>query len=348
MTAGLLVSTMWCSPVPAAAASTASVPKISVPGITVLFGAACPTASACVAVGSGGNGDDLGKSAVIDASTGAARPGIGSLADAPLEAVACPSGSATCVAVGSDAVATVNASTGAVNLASVLKTRPTAAFFMSSIACASSSTCYAAGALRPRGSATSKAVLVELSGAGKLTKEIPDSGTGIGAIACPTATRCLVSDDHAGVSIQVVTRGKFGAVTRLPAGTYVEALSCFRAVVCYALAGTDVKSKSSPPLTDELVPLNTATGARGVPVRIGHGFTGYALACPSATRCVIVGAIGYGSNARPTVVVVNDGQPAAPAYYEGQSLSGIGCASATVCYAVGLGSAGAVVDKVSP
>jgi hypothetical protein len=61
----------------------------------------------------------------------------------------------------------------------------------------------------------------------------------------------------------------------------------------------------------------------------------------------VSGFTGEGSTAEPAVVVVTSGKPGTPTNYPGQSLSGVGCASRSACYAVGEESGDAIVDTVS-
>ncbi len=341
VSAGLLV---LAGTPPASAAPLTAGPAATVPGIRTLYGLACPTATACVSVGLGGPDDNLGKSASVDAATGAATAWPGSLADDPLNAVACAAGASTCLTVADEAVASVKVSTAAMKVTAVPQIPSGAIVALNRIACASATRCYAVG-FQGTSEASTQALVVALSGAGKIVKETIDTGTGNGVIACPTSARCLLSNANSGVtSIQVLTNGVIGAANPMPADTYVEALSCFQAKLCYALAGN---TTSSPPMTNELFPISPTTGAPGAMVAIGGDFSGTSLACPSATSCVVAGFSGLGSTAKPATVLVKGGAPGTPVNHPGSGLSGIGCASATVCYAVGEKGGKAIVDKVS-
>jgi hypothetical protein len=172
----------------------------------------------------------------------------------------------------------------------------------------------------------------------------------MGAIACPSSSLCLMSDaSPAGVSIQLLKDGKPGTSKPLPASTYVEAISCFKASLCYALGGN---SKLSPSPIDELFPLNPKTGAIGTMATIGGGFSAgtgaNGIRCLSATTCLVAGYTGSGSTAKPAMVVVSNGKPGAPVNYKGSDFpfDSVGCASDSRCYAVGSSSTGAVVVKV--
>lgn len=192
--------------------------------------------------------------------------------------------------------------------------------------------------------AASAATVIHLSPAGKLLGTKKNTGTGIGAIACPWASLCLMGEHYtSGEVIQLLNRGTFGTSDALPANTFIQAISCYKATLCYALGGT---TTASPELPDELFPLNPATGAVGSMATIS-GFNGANLTCLNATTCLVSGLTGTGSTQTNAVVAVVKGKPGKPASYPGNyGLRDVACASASACYAVGASSSGAVVDKV--
>lgn len=314
----------------------------SVSGINSLAWVACPTAKACITVGLGGTNGNIGMSAVINATTGTAKAWSGGLTNDPLNAVACPAGAASCLAVADDAVATVKTSTGAMTVTATPKPPATGIMAIGEIACASSKTCYAVG-FQGTGAA-SNAVLFQISAAGKVVHKTTGTGRGMGAIACPAATRCLISDNEpTGLAIQVVNSGKLGTSNPVPANTYVQRIACYKASLCYALAGS---TTSSPASTDELFPVNPTTGALGTVITIPK-FSGTDLTCISSSTCLAVGFTGSGATAKPVVVPITHRSPGKPVTYPGQSLSGIACATASLCYAVGETNGSAIVDKVA-
>ena len=325
--------------VASAAASAAPGPARitgSVTGVNSLSSVKCPTAATCVAVGVDSNLN--GKSVIITAATGAAKAWSGKLTNDAMNAIACPSAT-TCLAVADDAVATVAVSTGAMKVTA----KPTAPaggiVAMDSLACPSATTCYAVGFEGTE--SNSKATVFALSAAGKLLSKRTSTGKGVGSIACPSSTLCLIGDNlPTGEVIQQLNNGHFGTSHKLPANTYVQSIACFQASLCYALGGN---STASPEVTDELFPLNPATGAPGSAITLSN-FDGTGLTCSSATECRIVGFITPAFT--PAVLNVTSGQPGTPASEPGSSLSSIACATSALCYAVGLGSSGAIVDKV--
>ena len=326
-----------------AAASAAQGPgaPTTVPGVGALSGVACPTATTCVSVGDDGNFN--GKSAVINAATGAVKAWSGDLANSgTLNAVACP-GTKSCVAVADDTVASVMASSGAMKVTATPPPPTNGIVALSTIACASSTRCYATGFEGSPSAPT--ATVVSLSAAGKLLATKQNSGKGIAAIACPSATLCLMGENYAsGLTIQLLSNGKFGAKRSLPANTFIAAIGCYKASVCYALGGN---STSSPQLADELFPLNPATGAVGTMATIGGSFNGASLSCLSATTCLAAGFTESGTTIKNAAVAIVSGKPGTPKNYTGNfGFRSVACASASRCYAVGSSSSGAVVIKV--
>jgi hypothetical protein len=334
--AALAATAILAVPAAASAAQGPGAPRTPVPGVNSLDGVTCPTATACVSAGSDGNFN--GKSAVISAASGAIKVWSGDLASDSMNALAC-AGTASCLAVADDAVASVRVSSGAMKVTATPKKPASGIVALGAIACAGTSACYAVGFEGTE--ASSKATVVHLSPAGKLLATQQNSGTGIGAIACPSASLCLMGEHYtSGEVIQLLNNGRFGASHTLPAGTYVQAISCYQASLCYALGGS---GNSAP---DELFPLNPKTGTAG-PTATVNGFNGAGLTCISATTCLVSGLTGTGSAAKNAVLAVVKGKPGKPVNYAGNfGLRDVACAGASACYAVGASSSGAIVDKV--
>lgn len=340
VTAVLVLLGTWLAvtivPAAASAAQGSGASGAVVSGVNSLSGVTCPTGTACVAVGSDGNFN--GKSAVINAATGAVKAWSGDLASDSMNAVAC-AGAASCLAVADDAVASVSVSSGAMKVTATPAKPAGGIVALGAIACAGTVACYAVGFEGTP--ASSVAIVADLSPAGKLLATKNNSGTGIGAIACPSASLCLMGEHYtSGEVIQLLNNGAFGTSRTLPAGTYVQAISCYKASLCYALGGT---GNSAP---NKLFPLNPKTGTAGTAATV-NGFNGAALTCISATTCLASGLTGTGSAAKNAVVAVVNGKPGKPANYSGTyGLRDVACASASACYAVGTSPSGAIVDKV--
>jgi hypothetical protein len=334
--AAVAATAILAAPAAARAAQGPGGPRTPVPGVSALSGVTCPTATACVTAGSDDNFN--GKSAVINAATGAVKAWSGDLANDPMNAIAC-AGTTSCLAVADDAVASVRVSSGAMKVTATPKKPASGIVALGAIACAGTTACYAVGFEGTE--ASSKATVVRLSPAGKLLATKKNGGTGIGAIACPSASLCLMGEHYtSGTVIQLLKNGAFGTSHTLPAGRYLQAISCYKASLCYALGG----SGSSAP--DELFPLNPKTGTPGKTATI-NGFNGANLSCINATTCLVSGLTGTGTAAKNAVVAVVKGKPGKPARYAGSfGLRDVACASASACYAVGASSSGAIVDKV--
>jgi len=187
----------------------------------------------------------------------------------------------------------------------------------------------------------SQALVVHLSANGALLGTTKSSSRGIGAIACSTSTICMmaVANGTAPEKMQLLSSGHFGTTHTLPANTYVQAMSCYKAALCYALAGT----KSSG-LSDELFSLNPKTGAVGTMITLS-GLHGNAIACSSATECQVLGFKLSGAVATSGVIAVSHGKAGAFKDYP-DSLSDIACPTATLCYAVGTSSGRSVIDRI--
>ena len=148
-----------------------------------------------------------------------------------------------------------------------------------------------------------------------------------------------------GEVIQLLQDGSFGASRTLPGDTFIQAIRCYKATLCYALGGN---TTASPSLPDELFPLNPTTGAVGTMATMS-GFSGANLTCINATTCLVAGLNGTGSTAKNAVVAVVKGKPGKPANYPGTfGLRDVACASTSACYAVGASSSGRSWTRCSP
>jgi hypothetical protein len=335
MPAAASVTAPATAPVTAPAAGQATIS-----GVSSLTAIACPTAKACVAVGL--NDDDAGVGVAINAATGAVKVWSGSLASVFPEGLACPS-KTTCLAAATDKVASVKVSDGAMKLTATMKPPATGINAADAIACAGTKACYAVGFKGTE--AASKALLVKLSAAGKIVKTTTTSGTGIGAIACPSRTTCLLAEHRTtGEFIVPLTNGKLGSSRKLPADTYVQELSCFSTKLCCALGG---KTSSGGERTDKMIPLNAKTGKPGKAVSIGT-VNGDGVACYSATQCVVVGFTGTGSSAVAASVVVTKGKAGSVTHYTSLSepFAAVACATSKRCYGVAPSGSDSVVVKV--
>lgn len=280
------------------------------------------------------NDSFAGKSVAINASSGAVKVWPGSLANDALNGVACPT-ETSCVAVSDEAVATVAVSNAAAKVTGTIKPPANGIVALNSIACAGSTVCYAVGFEGNR--AASSALLVKVSKAGKILSTAKASGTGFGAIACPSASICLLSEHTKTAQLDVpLDAGRLAAGHPFPANTYVQEIRCYAAKVCYALGGHISTGISH---TNELFPLNPLTGAVGKVISLGS-FNGDGFACYSATQCIVAGFTGEGAVAVASVVTVTKGKAGTFKHFAGdEPFDTDACATASLCYAVGPGKA---------
>jgi hypothetical protein len=243
--------------------------------------------------------------------------------------------------VSDDKTAKIDPNNGVIQIVSTLSTPSKGIYAMGAVACPTATDCYATGFVGSE--ASSEAIVVRLNADGTVlsTTEVP-SGSGIGSIVCVTGTRCYVAlaDRTHPEHIDVLDNGHLGTGHALASDLYVQTMACFEDVTCYALAGTRLGNTST---TNELVSIDPTTGAVGKLVVIGNGFeSGDAIACGSATKCVVVGFKG----AKPVVVDVTNGKVGKPVTEPGTSLSDVACTPSGVCFAVGQVGAHGIVDRL--
>lgn len=315
LAAGSLAAPGW--------ATAAVPPSGKVAGLANLNAIACPTTTRCVATGTAGGLTSQGVS--VDVATGAAT--VSSATTDFLDAVACATASA-CVAVADDATVRVAVATGATTLVRTLTAPTDEIDALSSIACPTASSCYAAGFQGTE--LHSRAFLVHVAATGAVLGSSTTSSTGFGAIACPTATLCLLAaaDGAKPEGIQLLDDGHLGAIHLLAAKTYVQALACFKATACFALAG----KVSGSPKADEVISLDPTTGAIETTSVIAGTFSGTGMACATAEECIVV---GYTAPLKPAIDVVTKGKAAKVTAVGGVGLAGVACTAAGVCLAVG-------------
>ena len=360
-------------------ASAATITDLADPAMAtgVLSAVACPSATTCLAVGSG---PFQGATAAASAVDGAWMwgPLTASSGDAASffswSGVACPSAT-TCLAVGADntngvvTTATLSAATWTWSPASEVPNDASGTGDLAAIACPSTTTCLAVGS---DGDSLGIAEQASLTGASwtwspptPLTP--PSSGAGaLAAIACPSATTCLAvgTDGSQGVAT-VATRAGAGWTwspeVRVALGQASPGLGGLNAVACAspttcvavgsdnsdAVTTTGTAAASGWTWTPETIVTPDASG--------GGELTG--VACPSARICVAVGStiangdvvsqqtggvyraeIATGSVAAGTVTW-SPVSDVAPDPTGSDALAAVTCVSASSCLAVGAGGA---------
>ncbi len=303
-----------------------------VPGIFSLAAVACPTATTCLAVGSGPgpNGNTGIVVPIINGVPGTPQTVPGTFG---LTGVAC-SGPTTCVAVGTVGIGRsqmpvvvpiVSGVVGTVQVISLARGR------LSGVACSSATSCVAVG-----GASFQGVVLPIIGGVAGTVQLIPNDESGLSGVGCYGPTACIAVGSTSvfpqppvGVEV-LITNGTGGAAQTVPGTTSLTAIAC-RVSVCEA---TGVLTSGQP----GVVPF--VDGVPGTPQAASASISGLAgIACPTGTLCEAVGTAPGGDLGIGAVVPVPGGTPADPALVPGTNqLLGIACPSATTCVAVGTNS----------
>ncbi len=194
-------------------------------------------------------------------------------------------------------------------------------------------------------------------GASFLAQPVAAAGGGaergeLDAVDCLSAASCVAVGDVVGTGglsradADVETAGSWGPATMLPAipGEVAAAHVQVAGVECSDLGDCQAAASDGGAVTD--VWTETAgSWSEPVVVRSADGrFQASALACPSPTTCLLVGRIEHGTGSAAAVATETDGtwstavalalprlSPVATSAY----LSGLSCASALECVAVG-------------
>ncbi len=360
-------------------ATAATIADLSDPAMTTgtLSGVACPSATACLAVGSGpSQGADAVASVTGSSATwGALTPSSGDTGNFyAWNAIACPSATA-CLAVGADnlnavvTIATLSAGTWSWTPTTELPNDATGAGSLDAIACPSTTTCLAVGS---DGEGVGIATVATATASGwtwspETTLLADASGQGgLNAIACPSATTCVAvgSDGSLGVAASATGTGAtwtWGSESAVELGAAspglggLNGVACPSATTCVAVGWDN---------TDAVVTSGTraASGWTWLPEQIvtpdaSGGGELSAVACPSSAVCVAVGStiangdvVSTSTNGVYTAEVAtatlstagvtwSPVSDVAPDPTGSDALAGISCLSAATCVAVGAGGA---------
>ncbi|HTW10083.1 MAG TPA: hypothetical protein VME46_21450 [Acidimicrobiales bacterium] len=303
--------------------------------VTEYQGVACPTATSCVAVGVNEAGH-----LVVTLVGAAGRPGETSVSPSamyPSGAPACPS-VATCFVGGTNAgndgtVTPVTMSSGHLGRP---QAQDTTIGEYRGMACASATTCYAAGVSKGDVSGDAEYSVVTHGRPGPAVA-IPGTGpsSGMQAACPPSASSCLVVGNYGtGGFIAVVSGSKVTALKSITAYAY--------SVACPTLSQCVIVGSQSLDSGPRFVTFDPVTGALG-PLMAVHGATGTfdSVACSSAQSCVIVGA---GQTGGEWLTFASD-RPG-PVHATAALLYGVGCGKGGACYAVGSEKAMGVVLRL--
>jgi hypothetical protein len=288
------------------------------------------------------------KTALVNPADGSVKVTSWSSAAISTHQVACPN-QTTCLALGYETadetpvITAISTQTGAEKVTAKLPTADQYNLF--NIACPSSNYCWVDGSSAAPGvQLPTWALLLKVSPAGKiLQRTVNKSYYSYGPVTCESGSTCLIGRETNKIKFQSMTlvNGKFGQPHAYPANYLPFDASCYSDALCYSIG----VSESTQDL--EVTSLNPATGAPGTAVTLpftSSTSVGIAegIACYSSTQCVVVGAIPVGTGASQTTeaayVVITNGQVGAPVVAStklASLFSGVSCASATECYAVG-------------
>jgi hypothetical protein len=245
-------------------------------------------------------------------------------------ALVCPTATLCLAGASSDtaavaAVVKINAATGA---AAVAGTAASTSSPVDALACSTATQCIAAAGVGDSFSVNGS------NGAVGTTHY--DSGNPViyYAAVCPTASSCLVggtSAQSSGTTHEFDTTLTAMSPTGVPGATTVGAagsgqldgLACVSATRCYGAVALGAG-------TGDVLVIDNGVVQKALPTT----FDGFAITCEGAASCLMVGADSgkiYAAPVNPTT-----GTPGAKKLIRGMnSVSGVTCASATTCFAVG-------------
>jgi hypothetical protein len=369
-------------------AASAPLPARARPG-SGLSGVACPSATVCVAAGgyAESSGESQGLLLTLHGSSWIpARAPVPAGASANPGAdmsglMACPSVT-TCVAAGDYTDSSGNSQvmllTGHGSSWTAVKaplpagapSNPEAS--LSGIACPSAVMCVAVGDYTGSSGET-RGLLLTGHGSSWTVAEMPlpagaRPGAGLSGVACPSAIVCVAVGDYTGSSgkpqgLLLTRRGSSWTAIRapLPVGAGAEpslwGVACPSATAC-VVAGSTADSSSSPHSPSQGLLLTghgsswtavTAPTPAGASAAAGDSVSLDAMACPSASACVVNGhyldspghpeamlLTGHGSSwTAAKAPLPADAAPSPGPLPPGPALNSVACRSVTVCAAVG-------------
>lgn len=335
---------------PDAGASTRrGTPSAVVAGLS-LHSIACVSAGVCLGVGS--NSKDDGQAAVIAAASATGKLGHNDLSGTTLAQVACPTASKCLATTDSGTVVSISTSDADLTKTATVPAPKGWTIWLTHIACASSTSCYAVGYEYRSSPRSEQGVVVHLSGKGDLLGTVAEKSVNeLSAIACPTTTRCIVVADRAtgADELQLVNKGVPGSEHAFPAGFGVAALTCYGDTACFALASKSLGPGGYIPPSPWLADVDPSTGAPGKKITIAGKFYGTDLACASASVCVATGTAKAGSSYEVAAVIYKKGKISGTDKLAGNSdgATEVACATSSVCIAVNAYGPPTSIDRIS-
>lgn len=263
---------------------------------------------------------------------------VAKLSDNDILAVTCPT-NGTCLAVGHSATGfaeTISASTGAFGPVTTVP----GTFGLDAVACASPSSCWAAGYVGTYPKFTS--VFVPLAALGAPEPVLTGQPGEALDVACPTSSTCLGAESNTATASRVVTLRHDRITASDPTGRLLH-LSCGSPTECFGVGLSD------------LVPVNGSSGVARPAITLPRYKQLQAVACPSATECVIAGYTSIETSTSPlskntnAFTVISEGRPGVTqplAMPAGAGPAAFACSAVTLCWAIGTGTSGGVIVPV--
>jgi hypothetical protein len=298
----------------------------AVPGNGAFNALTCPKTGTCVAVGADAQGQAAVSTSKGDGSwTKRTLPSNAG----PLQAVSCSS-TTHCVAVGRGAILSSHTGGGQWQLH-----RPPANTTLLGDTCTSASNCLAVG-IEPNLSGAYAGVILRSTDGGDSWQRatVPPSASEVGAVACPTTTRCIavgatvLTSDDGGATWQ--QRGVTGGVVQL------QSIACSSATHCVAVGQNPLglSHKTAPALAIETNDAGNTWQPETFPAGTA---TADQVACPTTTQCFVSGP-AISAAAGPTFEASADG---GHSWTKGQrpsglsEITGISCPASDKCALVG-------------
>ncbi len=225
---------------------------------------------------------------------------------------------------------------------------------INSIACPSTSTCYAVG--RSRSTVSGDMIATSNGGATWTQRSVP-ARRYLGNIVCPSIATCyaIAYKSPFGGAVGIVATSNGGATwaqTGLPSGTVPTDISCPSTTVCYVVGHTETSpspsTPSPPPSTPSPPPSSTVPsppppsemiatsngGATWVSHTVPSGVSVGAITCPSVSVCFATGWTG--AVFAEIIATTNGGATwTMTRFLRINGFAALECPSTTVCFGLG-------------
>jgi len=331
-----------------------STPNPSPAQDNVLFGVACPTSSACTAVGqANGAGTPEAIAESWNGTTWRLQPTpnpVGS-AETQLNGVSCAS-SASCIAVGyTGPTMGVTSSVAERWDGTTWRLQPipsTAGSNLNAVACSSPSACIAVGVAFDSSGNPVGTVTERWNGTSWSIQPTPTSsspGSFLNAVSCTSPSACTaVGQNSAGHVMAERWDGTSWSIQPTPAPSagqisFLTGVSCTSAVACTAVGGVPDSTGNSSLGTVAEQWNGTTWSIQASPTSQSPGYFLSAVSCTAASACTAVGNTDSGLLAERwdgTTWIVQSAVTPPGTEGTGDFFNGVACSSPSACTAVGL------------